>query len=214
MTPEQVKECVAETGGDPGRVWIGTPGPEVPPPPDDSWAIVDAGGRYVLGGVERGKFAEYETYPALDVAVETVIRLLTVAPPARTVGPGDEAEIGRRGAALAAHAADRAASRGNGTPTPGPAELAPGDMLDRLGPDTGRFAHPLGTPFPQRSLPPSFVGAEYHRYEVLGDVNDAAMEGPVAPWFEQPGGGTQFVFPRPIRWYLDQGLLRELTVAQ
>lgn len=67
MTPDRVKQMVAEAGAEPGRVWVGTPAPDVPPPPEDSWAIVDAGGRFVLGGVERGKFAEYETYPRWEV---------------------------------------------------------------------------------------------------------------------------------------------------
>lgn len=213
MTPEQVLQRVAAAGGNSRRVWVGTPAPDVAPPPEDSWAIVIAGEQFVVGGVERGKFAAYETYPTMEAALERVIAVLTESPPGRTVTGDDESEIKRRGAALAAHAADRAAQRGNGTPTPGPAELAPGDMIDRLGPDTGRFAHPTGTPFPERSLPPSLIGAEYHRYEVLADVGPDVAEGPIAPWFGQPGGGTQFVFPRPLRWYLDNGVIRELVTS-
>ncbi|MGQ0623608.1 MAG: TNT domain-containing protein [Sporichthyaceae bacterium] len=213
MTPEEVFARVAEAGGDPKRVWVGTPAPDVPPPPEDSWAIVIAGEEFVLGGVERGKFAAYESYPTMDGALERVIAVLTEAPPGRLITEADEPQIKRQGAALAASAAERAVQRGSGTPTPGPAEFAPGDVIDRFGPDTGRFAHPAGTPFPQRSLPPSLIGAPYHRYEVLADLGAGIMEGPVTPWFGQPGGGTQFVFPRPIRWYLDNGLLRELLVG-
>lgn len=207
MDVESLRRRLRESGADPDRVWLGTPAPDVPPPPEDVWALVDTGGDVVLGGVERAKFAEYGRYPSVAAAAEEVVRLLTQAPPGRPVESGLDAELVRRGSDLAA----RVARRDNGVP--GPAHLEVGDLLDRFGPDTGRFAHPLGTPFPQRSLPPSSVSAPYHRYEVLADLGPGIVEGPVAPWFGQPGGGIQFVFPRPIRWYLDQGMLGELVPA-
>jgi hypothetical protein len=47
-------------------------------------------------------------------------------------------------------------------------------------------------------------------YEVTKPLPDSVTQGDVAPWFEQPGGGTLFYFDKPIQWYLDNGYLREI----
>jgi hypothetical protein len=43
--------------------------------------------------------------------------------------------------------------------------LEPGTQIDRYGRD-GRFFAPAGTPFEQRSLPPSAINSDYTVYEV------------------------------------------------
>ncbi|MFE0173242.1 TNT domain-containing protein [Streptomyces sp. NPDC059002] len=95
------------------------------------------------------------------------------------------------------------------------------EQWDRFGSPLGRFAHPAGTPFAQRSLPPMYVACGYHVYTWLRlwSPEDAVkygfiQAGEVAPWFEQPGGGTQFMLPDGIsvQWLIDQGYIREEPV--
>ncbi|MEU7580047.1 TNT domain-containing protein [Streptomyces sp. NPDC041068] len=92
------------------------------------------------------------------------------------------------------------------------------EVWDRFGSPLGRFAHPEGTPFAQRSLPPLYVGCGYHVYSWIRPWTQEDVEkygfiqaGKVAPWFEQPGGGTQFMLPEGIsvQWLIDQGYIRE-----
>ncbi len=85
-----------------------------------------------------------------------------------------------------------------------------GDVIDRYGLADGSFASPSGTPFDERALPPSSVGSEYTQYEVLKPLPEGVTEGSIAPWFEQPGGGVQYVFDHPISWYVENGYLRGL----
>jgi RHS repeat-associated protein len=83
--------------------------------------------------------------------------------------------------------------------------LEPGTPVDRIGSTNGRFMAPEGTPFPQRSMPGPEVPAT--PYEVTQPV-PGVMEGPTAPWYGQPGGGTQYVLPKPLQWYIDNGFMR------
>ncbi len=75
--------------------------------------------------------------------------------------------------------------------------LPKGTIIDRYGKPSGQFVAPDGTPFPQRSLPPGSEKAPYKRYEVLQDIENV-QEGTAAPWFGQPGGGTQYRLPDTI----------------
>ncbi|WP_053615744.1 TNT domain-containing protein [Nocardiopsis sp. NRRL B-16309] len=102
--------------------------------------------------------------------------------------------------------------------------LEPGTMLDRFGSPRGTFLAPAGAPFAERALPPDSLntwpgGAEhnYNCYEVLTGVT--ALVGPIAPHFEQPGGGEQLLVPAdelpeadgegyvPVAELLDRGYL-------
>ncbi|GAA1437097.1 hypothetical protein GCM10009641_38280 [Mycobacterium cookii] len=96
----------------------------------------------------------------------------------------------------------------DGPPQPNSAE--PGDVLDRYGPADGAYASPSGTLFDQRALPPSSVGSDYTQYEVLKPLPESVTEGKIAPWFEQPGGGVQYMFDEPMSWYVENGYLRKL----
>ena len=87
-------------------------------------------------------------------------------------------------------------------------------MIDRLGSDKGKFAALDGTPFEQRALPPSSVNhPTYVRYEVLMRLPGDVLEGRAHPWFEQPGGGLQYYFPKSMEWYVNNGYIRELGTA-
>ncbi len=91
-----------------------------------------------------------------------------------------------------------------------PNSVEPGDVVDRYGPSDGGYASPSGTAFEQRALPPSSVGSDYTQYEVLKPLPPSVTEGMIAPWFEQPGGGVQYMFDHPMSWYVENGYLRKL----
>lgn len=86
---------------------------------------------------------------------------------------------------------------GQGQPIKTRQELLPGYRLDRFGNPGGRYLSPLGTPFSSRALPPANLItpenaplANYHVYCVLKPF--FVDSGPIAPWFAQPGWGTQY----------------------
>jgi len=100
-----------------------------------------------------------------------------------------------------------------------PADLVPGDILDRItfrdkdgNIVDGDFAAPPGTPFEKLSLPPDRLGdkAITVRYEIVKLVPENVRMGDIAPGFEQPGLGTQYHFPDGLRELIDQGYVREV----
>ncbi|NYF56255.1 TNT domain-containing protein [Micromonospora purpureochromogenes] len=95
----------------------------------------------------------------------------------------------------------------DGTPLKTRQTLLAGYRLDRFGFAGGAFLAPLGTPVSARSLAPQSLDtpplpaprpalpaaaplANYHTYCVLKPFD--VDSGPTAPWFAQPGLGTQF----------------------
>ncbi|WOI35372.1 glycohydrolase toxin TNT-related protein (plasmid) [Tritonibacter scottomollicae] len=95
-------------------------------------------------------------------------------------------------------------------------ELQPGARFDRYGGrfdengqfvDTGGYVSPTGVPFEQRSLPNSSVNRPYQEYEVLQPIPNVSS-GSAAPWFGQPGGGTQYQLPMSIESLVEQGFIR------
>ncbi|KAJ7776234.1 hypothetical protein B0H16DRAFT_1659731 [Mycena metata] len=101
-----------------------------------------------------------------------------------------------------------------GMPIEGNETFVPGMLLDRFGHATGGFLAPADTPFSQRSLPPSSLGppTNYHIYRV--EVNNlTVLTGTIAPWFSQPGQGTQYELPEgtSVQTLLDAGILTEIA---
>jgi hypothetical protein len=103
-----------------------------------------------------------------------------------------------------------------------------GTLIDRYGSEFGAFLAPAGSPYSSRSIPPSNLndttapaGCNYHVYLVIQPFR--VDFGPVAAWFEQPGGGTQYqldqtLMPTPtlpadrfnVRWLVDNHFLLRL----
>jgi Tuberculosis necrotizing toxin len=76
------------------------------------------------------------------------------------------------------------------------AHLPQGAVLDRFGYPGGAYLSPEGVPFAERALPPDSALKPYFQYVV---DDPAALppgwrieESQAAPWFHQPGGGTQY----------------------
>ncbi|KAJ7147651.1 hypothetical protein C8R43DRAFT_1237172 [Mycena crocata] len=92
--------------------------------------------------------------------------------------------------------------------------LLPGMRLDRFGGETGRYLAPAYTPFGQRALPPASLNdgmgeddpqANYHLYKV--EMSFDVVAGPIAPWFGQPGQGTQYLAMRDVETLVADGYL-------
>jgi len=83
---------------------------------------------------------------------------------------------------------------------PSPYRPRAGEMWDGFDGPNGTLLHPYGTPFSQRSLPPSSLDG-YVKYRWPRDWDEAAgavQAGRTPPGFEQPGGGTQFRLDRSL----------------
>ncbi|WP_313896352.1 TNT domain-containing protein [Streptomyces sp. YIM 98790] len=106
-----------------------------------------------------------------------------------------------------------------------PMRLERGSVIDRFGSERGRFLAPAGTLFKERSLPPQSlntrdpeVPCDYRQYEVLRPFT--VWAGTTAAWFEQPGGGQQFMldarfmsedFERiDVAWLIAAGYLKRV----
>nr|WP_234712787.1 TNT domain-containing protein [Mycolicibacterium komanii] len=76
------------------------------------------------------------------------------------------------------------------------AELSRGTVLDRFGHPGGTYLSPEGVPFAERALPPDSAFKPYYQY-VVDDPSKLPPgwrieQSQAAPWFNQPGGGTQY----------------------
>ncbi|MFH8739442.1 TNT domain-containing protein [Streptomyces sp. NPDC017964] len=94
--------------------------------------------------------------------------------------------------------ADGYAKNSQGQPIAAELELHKGQKVDRFGNEAGRYLAPAGTKYGKRSIPPSSLNTadprhsyNYYLYKVTRDVKVCA--GPIAPAFEQPGLGVQYV---------------------
>ena len=88
--------------------------------------------------------------------------------------------------------------------------LPAGTRIDRYGSEDGFFTSPAGTPYEQRSCAPGSDQKPYHQYEVLKPI-EGVVQGVTAPWFDEPGGGLQYMMPMSIQELLDQGYLKSIT---
>ena len=89
--------------------------------------------------------------------------------------------------------------------TPRISTLSPGSTLQRSGGTQGRFVAPVNTPVKKLSLPPDKINAPITKYTVLKPIQVQA--GTATPWFNQPGGGTQFLLPDSISNLQENGYL-------
>ncbi|MFD1148212.1 TNT domain-containing protein, partial [Saccharothrix hoggarensis] len=88
-------------------------------------------------------------------------------------------------------------------------ELPIGLEVDRFGDGSGNLVYAAGTPFPERSLVPSWINRPYRVYRLRRPVE--ALTGIAVPWFEQPGGGTAYLMPKTIEDMLADGVLVEVA---
>lgn len=92
-------------------------------------------------------------------------------------------------------------------------DLGPGMLIDRFGHDDTTYFAPFGTPFAMRSLPPSSLNDEYAVYKVKQRL--LVKAGPIAPGFEQPGLGTQYIVEmKPEVLFKGETWVRKLTAKE
>lgn len=173
-------------------------------PPEGQWTVVVSEGEYHLGGMTMGRFRPYDSYEDVGLAADVLQRLVQQSGP--TEPATDEDSLVRQGKLTGVGISQRTQQRRDAD-VPG---VGAGDVLDRVGHESGSQLFALGTPFAMRSQPPDMVGAQYHRYRVVDHLPEA-REGTAAAWFGQPGGGAMIVAEHPVRWYLDHGHLIEFV---
>jgi hypothetical protein len=72
--------------------------------------------------------------------------------------------------------------------------LQPGRLIDRFG-GSGRYFSPKGEPFDERALPSVCRAQVYTVYRVVKPVQVVSCK--AAPWFDEPGGATQYETDEP-----------------
>lgn len=91
-------------------------------------------------------------------------------------------------------------------------DLAAGTELGRFGYPGGAYLAPEGTPFAELSLPPEAAAKPYFNYFVKDPTalppGWHIEQSQAAPWFHQPGGGTQY---RIIDEFGNSGSVEELV---
>ncbi|KFM95689.1 DUF4237 domain-containing protein [Bacillus clarus] len=75
--------------------------------------------------------------------------------------------------------------------TPETVKLEEGMLIDRFGGPNGGFFFPAGEPYEARALALHSDEADYYVYRILDDFD--VLGGKAEPWFDRPGGATQFV---------------------
>lgn len=88
-------------------------------------------------------------------------------------------------------------------------ELPKGTRLVRYGNPMGSFTAPIGTLYEHLSLPWEIDTIEYHEYEVMVD-GLKVKEGIVAPGFDYPGGGIQYVHDTHLFKQLLENKIKEI----
>jgi hypothetical protein len=156
------------------------------------------------------------TYPDLSATTTIASEPVTVA----SQHPGEQASPRDRDALIApaeteAETGAEAARQATEPPPPHPQSttISTGTLIDRFGPEHGRLVFAEGTPFEQRSLPPSHRAYPCRVYRVTAPTGLAVLGGPVAPWFGQPGGGVMYELPRTIEELVDLKALERVEEA-
>lgn len=91
--------------------------------------------------------------------------------------------------------------------------LPKGTIILRYGTEIGRYTAPDDTPYEQLALPYKQDTIEFHKYRVIANnikVKCVVVKGYVAPCFDQPGGGIQYLHEQTIRKLLFDEVIERL----
>jgi hypothetical protein len=83
-----------------------------------------------------------------------------------------------------------------------------GQIIDRYGPETGKFLAPEGTPYSQRGLPGGYI--EYHKYEVIRPFPWKEGYAKKSVEFNSIGGGYQYMTTKSIKELVAEGYLKRI----
>ncbi len=83
--------------------------------------------------------------------------------------------------------------------------LEEGVRIDRYGSDYGYFACPYGISYEERACAP---GTDERPYSVfIVEKSFEVQAGEIAPWFDEPGGGEQYMLPETVMTMMEEGYL-------
>jgi len=80
--------------------------------------------------------------------------------------------------------------------------------IDRYGSEYGRFLSPAGASYASRALPYDPTSIAYHVYQVTKPL--PVVSGTAASWFDEVGGGTQYMTSKSVQQLIDEGFLKEI----
>jgi len=87
--------------------------------------------------------------------------------------------------------------------------LAPGTMIDRFGSEVGSFFSPKGESFAARAVPYDCSKMAYTIYRVTRPLHVETCK--AAPWFDEPGGATQYQTDEPAFRLRESGSIEVAT---
>jgi predicted ribonuclease toxin of YeeF-YezG toxin-antitoxin module len=87
--------------------------------------------------------------------------------------------------------------------------LKPGMRISRYGFDEGSFASPESIPYEMRATAPGTDTKPYSVFELVEPIK--VKEGETAPWFDEPGGGLQYIFQDSVEDMLTEGKIRRIS---
>ncbi|MBC7633918.1 TNT domain-containing protein [Aeromicrobium sp.] len=203
MSTTDVVRLAGEAGAPTEMVFAAAEPDVIPRAPSQRWVVVPrSDGATTLGGMDRGRFAVYDTYETDELAANAVVHVLQ-PPQTIVVDAAAFAGLQQDAKQLAATLREHSA---NGSPLT-PDMIPVGTALDHLGPSSGHCLFLLDTPFSERSAPPTDLELSRTVFLVRAPLGGAVSVGPVQPWFGQPGGGILVTLERPVRWYYDTGVV-------
>lgn len=83
-----------------------------------------------------------------------------------------------------------------------------GTILGRYGSDKGYYVTNPGADPTTLSLSPTTDLTHYTEYIVKRDIQ-GVISATIAPWFDQPGGGVQYLLPKMIKILVEKGYIRK-----
>lgn len=206
MSVQRVLDLVAAAGLPTEALVVGEEPDKVPQAPSHRWVLVPmSDGRTTLGGMDRGSFATYGVYETDELAANALLHVAQRPEYQEPPAPVTELQARARELAVALQARPAGA-------TYDVSDLPPGTLLDHIGFESGHVLFLAGTPFAERSSPPTDLQLPRTGYLLKAPLPTAATVAPVVPWFGQPGGGVMVSLDRPIRYYYDVGLLDRIDL--
>ncbi|EUJ43286.1 hypothetical protein PRIP_13199 [Listeria riparia FSL S10-1204] len=102
--------------------------------------------------------------------------------------------------------------------TPKDTVIKEGSLLDRYGEPSGEFFSPKDVPYEMRALALHSDEANYYVYRVREDFQ--VKGGTAAPWFDRPGGGTQYIKyhsngkPYTMNELVKEGFIKSVSIRE
>jgi hypothetical protein len=88
--------------------------------------------------------------------------------------------------------------------------IKPGSQIDRFGDLDGRYAGKPGATISERGMPPGSEKMQYKKFEVVKEIPAEIGPASEVPDFGATGGATQYRFEKSLKYYLDNGYLKEI----